>query len=463
MVTFGMNLAYRTSAFWAFLAVILTTPSEIVAQRAVPDTIRGLAFDSLAWQPLAGAMITAEPGGESAVSDSSGRFQIVSSQRVRRLVAFHERADELGFGELVAVRPDTGAVWARPIIAIPGIGTVWERLCAPARRPGGVNGGIVFGSVTAADGKTRVAGLGMVLQWESVTRSLTDTTKHLESITTRSDSLGNYVFCGVQDFGPAAIVASSSAWRSGNVLINGSSSSVRRRDLIVGPTEGDDAFAQVQARVVDQDGASVAGATVVIDGFVAEITSGPNGRFTLPKVPTGSRMLTARKVGYINNSVILDLTNKGIANLDIPIERATVLETVETRGARVLNRDATELEERKATLGQRFLDSTYFDRFGATRQALATAPGVHTMVGRAASDFVLLGRGDCLMTLWVNGVREPNDFDSMLSRMGKDAIAAVELYPSDRLAPARFQTPGSTCGVALIWTKPFINAPPPKR
>lgn len=458
-----MILPKRLSFFSGLFALVVSSPSVLSGQSAVADTIRGLAFDSLAWQPLAGAMITAEPGGESAVSDAEGRFEIISSQIVQRLVGFHDRADELGFGNLMATRPEGAARWERPIIAIPGIASVWERLCAPARRPGGVNGGVVFGSVIASDGKTRVGGVGLELQWESVLSSVAGSSRKLESVTTRSDSLGNYVFCGVQDFGPAAIVATSSTWKSGNVLLNGSSSSVRRRDLIVGPTEGEGAFAVVGGRIVDQDGEIVRDANVTIDGFAGEIASGPNGRFTLQKVPTGSRMLSVRRVGYLNASVQLDLTSKGVTNLVIPMEKTTLLETIETRRERVLNRDATELEERKATLGQRFMDSTYFNRFSSTQQAFATAPGVHTAVGRAPSDFLLLGRGDCLMTVWVNGVKEPNDFDSMLTRMGKDAIAAVELYPSDRLAPVRFQTPGNTCGVAVVWTKMHINAPPPKR
>ncbi len=114
---------------------------------------------------------------------------------------------------------------------------MWQTLCEPARRRSNGNGGIVFGSTTPASGRTRVEGLGLVLQWESV-RGIGDTTKRLETITTRRDSLGNYVFCGVRDFGPAAAAASSSEWRSDNVLVPADPSSLRRVDLVVGPREG---------------------------------------------------------------------------------------------------------------------------------------------------------------------------------------------------------------------------------
>lgn len=451
-------LPFRSSVVLAVATAAAAgiTPLSLRAQAAV-DTIRGLAYDSLSWQPLRGALIVAEPGGQTAVSDSLGRFFFYSPTRITRLAAFHEQADRLGLGDLVAVRPDTTVPWARPMVATPSIGTVWNRLCAPARRPTNVNGGIVFGTVTAADGSTRVGGLGLVLQWESV-RGLADTTRRLESITTRSDSLGTYVFCGVQDFGPAAVVASSSQWRSDNVLVPADPSSLRRVDLIVGPVAGPGAFATVQGRVVDEKGVVVPAATVSIGGFAAEILSGPNGRFTLTNVPTGSRMVSARRLGHLSNARQLDLTAQGVTDLVIAIEKTTTLERVVTRDARPLSRDARELDERKLANKGRFLDSTYLRGYLETRQALDVAPGLRTQVGRAPGDFVLRGRGDCLATLWVNGVREPNTFDSMLARMPKDEIAAMEIYPSENLAPSRFQSPGNQCAVVLVWTKQHINA-----
>ena len=108
------------------VAGLMAAPSvgaQVAPVSPRPDTIRGLAYDSLAFRPMAGALITAEPGGESAASDSLGRFTIYSRMRVMRLVAFHERADRLGLGELTVSRPSGDGPWERPIVATPGMNT----------------------------------------------------------------------------------------------------------------------------------------------------------------------------------------------------------------------------------------------------------------------------------------------------------------------------------------------------
>ncbi|WP_411280787.1 carboxypeptidase-like regulatory domain-containing protein [Gemmatimonas sp.] len=458
MIRGGFWQSVTVSSF--VLAGLWVGPSvsaQIAPGSQRPDTIRGLAYDSLAFRPMAGALITAEPGGESAASDSLGRFTIYSAQRVMRLVAFHERADRLGLGELIATRPAGDGAWERPIVATPGMNTAWTRLCLGQRRPANGMGGILFGSTMAADATTRVAGVGLVLQWQAV-KSLLDTTPTFETMTVRSDSLGSYIFCGVQEFGPAALVASSSQFRTDNVLVGADAASLRRVDLLLGATAGPASTATVQGRVVDENGASVPAATVTFGGFKTEILSGPNGRFTISDVPTGSRMVSARKIGYVTVAKQLDVLERGVTGLEVLVEKGTLVEQVTIRSTRIKSRDATELDERKVSGLGRFVDSTHFAKYDRTRQALDLLPGIRTQVGRAPGDFVIRGRGDCMASLWVNAVREPNTPDNLIARLPKDEIAAVEIFNNEMQAPARFQTAGNQCAVVVLWTKQHISA-----
>jgi len=441
----------------AGLVIAPSAGAQISPLSQRPDTIRGLAYDSLAFRPLAGALITAEPGGESAASDSLGRFMIYSAQRVMRLVAFHERADRLGLGELSATRPEGDGKWERPIVATPGMNTAWARLCVGQRRPSNGLGGILFGSTTAADGTTRVAGVGLVLQWQAM-KSLLDSTPKFETMTVRSDSLGGYIFCGVQEFGPAALVSSSSQYRTDNVLVDADAASLRRVDLMLGATAGPTSTATVQGRVVDENGASVPAAMVVFGGSKTEIMSGPNGRFTINEVPTGSRMVSARKIGYVTVAKQLDVLERGVTGLEVLVEKGTLVEQVNVRATRIKSRDATELDERRVSGLGRFVDSTHFAKYAEVRQALDLLPGIRTQVGRVPGDFVIRGRSNCMASLWVNAVREPNTADNLLARLPKSEIAALEIFNNEMQAPARFQTAGNQCAVIVVWTKQHINA-----
>ena len=186
--------------------------------------------------------------------------------------------------------------------------------------------------------------------------------------------------------------------------------------------------------------------------------SGPNGRFTLNNVPTGSRMVSARKIGYVTVTKQLDVLEKGVTGLEVLLEKGTLVEQVNIRSTRIKSRDATELDERKVSGLGRFVDSTHFAKYDRTRQALDLLPGIRTQVGRSPGDFVIRGRGDCMASLWVNGVREPNIPDNMIARLPKDEIAAVEIFNNEMQAPARFQTAGNQCAVVVLWTKQHINA-----
>ncbi|WP_373060832.1 carboxypeptidase-like regulatory domain-containing protein [Gemmatimonas sp.] len=446
-----------SSCVMAGLVVVPSIGAQISPLSQRPDTIRGLAYDSLAFRPMGGALITAEPGGETAASDSLGRFTIYSAQRVMRLVAFHERADRLGLGELIATRPAGDGPWERPIVATPGMNTAWARLCTGQRRPSNGMGGILFGSTTAADGTTRVAGVGLVLQWQAV-KSILDTTPKFETMTVRSDSLGSFIFCGVQEFGPAALVASSSQYRTDNVLVEADAASLRRVDLILGATTGPTSAATVQGRVVDENGASVPAAMVMFGGFKTEIMSGPNGRFTINNVPTGSRMVSARKIGFVTGAKQLDVLESGVTGLEVLVEKGTLVEQVNVRATRIKSRDATELDERKGSGLGRFVDSTHFVKYAEVRQALDLLPGIRTQVGRVPGDFVIRGRSNCMASLWVNAVREPNTPDNLIARLPKSEIAALEIFNNEMQAPARFQTAGNQCAVVVVWTKQHINA-----
>ena len=146
----------------------------------------------------------------------------------------HADLDRIGLGELTATLPPAAVEGSarRVTLATPSIRTVWQRLCGGALPTNG-QGGILFGFIRQTDGRTRQGGATIEVQWESIL-NLTDTLPHYESRMARSDSLGEFVVCGVQEFGQAGVVASAGTWRSGNVLLMAEERPIRRVDLDLG-------------------------------------------------------------------------------------------------------------------------------------------------------------------------------------------------------------------------------------
>jgi hypothetical protein len=81
---------------------------DTVRARVAADTARGVVFDSLASEPLVGALVVAMPSGATTVTDSAGRFELLSDTMATSFTVYHEVLDRVGLGALVADRPPIG-------------------------------------------------------------------------------------------------------------------------------------------------------------------------------------------------------------------------------------------------------------------------------------------------------------------------------------------------------------------
>ena len=91
---------------------------------ATLDTVRGVVFDSLQQKPLAGATVIAEPGFMSVVTDEQGRFAIGGSDRVRRLVVYHDLFDLTGIGSLSTNVDSSSNTRGPVVISTPSLATI---------------------------------------------------------------------------------------------------------------------------------------------------------------------------------------------------------------------------------------------------------------------------------------------------------------------------------------------------
>ena len=442
--------------------VALLAPGDAVAQstsvgvRTTPvDTVQGVVFDSLSGMPVGGAFVSADGGEVSATTDSAGRFLLLSASRIARIVVYHELLDRVGLGALRAERGDVSGRWA-PRLATPSIESVWARFCS-GRRPRNGLGGIVFGRTMAADGSTRLGGAQVELQWET-TELRADTMPRYKTRVVRSDSAGDYVVCGVQEFGPAGVIAVAPTVRSAALLLPGDVVPIRRANLMLGTTDIA-SRTSVQGTVQDAEGQPVSDAMITIDGVESSARSGADGRFRVAGVPTGTRMLSVRKVGILPYLAPIDVLTRGVAAYTVMVERGVTIEGVRITARRSVSRDRREFEERaRAGIGK-VMDSTTIMQFPRLQSALRQYPALQVATANNGIDFTLLGRFGsggvrCRAYIYVDGVVESSAY---LAVLPPENIAAMELFNSDALAPVRFRPLGNSCAVLLVWTKNFLR------
>lgn len=442
---------------WAALGVGVPTDMPRAARTLLAaDTVRGLVYDSLLAEPLPGALVTAIPGGETTVSDSAGRFVLVSAQPVKAVQAIHTELDQIGLGEVhaVRVRDDNprSDVTGDLVLATPSRQTVWRQLCG--RIPiSGAMGGIVYGTVRDGDGRTLLSGAAVDLQWESL-QLRADTAPRYEARTTRSDTLGQFVFCGVQEFGQAGITAHADARQSGNVLLYAEVRPVRRVDLILGAANAPAVL--VQGTIQDVRGKPVRDASVEIDGVEQVARTDTAGAFTLTGVPVGSRMIAVRKVGLLPTLQVVDVL-ASMSPLSLLMESGVSIDGVTVTARRTVNRTRRDLLERQRAGVATFLDSTRVMQFPRTQSVLHMLPSLSVHADSNGFDFTVAGRLNCGASLYIDGVKVNSQ---ELAALPMEDIAVIETYGTDTFAPPQFRSfTKMPCAVVLVWTKPRLQRP----
>ncbi len=437
-----------------------STP-RTVALRAAPDTVRGVVFDSVSNVPLVEAFVLAEPGGANVSTDSLGRFTVVADGRITKVTVYHEALDEIGFGALVAERPADATRWDGFTVAIPSMETIWDAVCGEPR-PAGENGGVLIGSTRLPDDRTRVGGAGIRVQWEAIlprTRLL-----QLEERDAVTDSTGSFAICGVPNVGELAMIALSTEYASSALRVSLTDRPLRRVDVVMAPADGPiDRWPTLTGRVIAPDLQPIAGAVVNIDGVDSAAVTDSAGRFTMPQVPPGSRMLSAEAGGYVSGMQQVDVLFASTPDVVVPLERGLSIAGLEgfaVTERRVLRRDREEFELRRREGLATFVDTVQIREAGSLRAALEMVPGLEITTPSGETDaakFAVSGRGrslgvtSCQATILLDGF--PATLEELHS-VAVDQLAAVEIYRSVAYAPDRYAAfAESECVMLLFWTQ----------
>ncbi len=424
-------------------------------------TIQGVVYDSLLGGPLPGAYVSLLDGSRGALADQRGRFTLDSVRAGRRVLTFsHADLDSIGLTSLAATVTVSAGRATVVQLAVPSHETFRLRVCESDGA--GRDSGVVFGNVTDARSRSRLAGARVVVSWPAVSRERSgDIVLRRPYSQARTDSLGSYYVCGA----PAEYVVTAQAdagrFSSGTIEVLIGPRGIARQDLSVSrDSAGADSVgnpvlvqeAAVAGTVSDERG-PVVGAYVTMDDVVAVAPTARDGSFLLQNLPAGSRMLMVRHVGYFAWRTPVSLRNEETLRLTVPLRAATVLDTLRVVASPHLAAELDDMQRRiEAGFGY-FLSSAEILQHTNVRSLFEGLPSVSTQ-GHSVNDFVIQMRGlagNCLPSIFLDGMM--SDVAAIVTLQPRN-LAAVEVYPRMNPGLYKYMMPGNQeCGIVLFWTK----------
>jgi hypothetical protein len=450
------------------------------AAPAAPTTgyLQGQAVDSLHLEPLVGALISLEGTARMGISDSLGRFFVDSiPPGSYRVLVDHPILDTLGISLVTPPMTIVAGELTRAVIPVPTAEYLANLFCPAARRALGP--GALVGRVREPDSDSAAVGARVSLVWydpdpPGLPANLRVSKKppRVREATVGAD--GTYRLCGLPDKYEAKLQAQrkdGGATAEVPVVQDGGllalrSMSVAALPAVANATDTSGApirqprgSARVFGRVVNKNGAPVAGARVGLMGTSAATLTRANGDFVLDSLPAGTQALVVRQIGYRPTEVPIDLSSRTPARVNVQlgafVPELSPVEVVSRRDEGL--QKVGYLDRKRTSAGGYFLGPEQIERRNAMRfsDILRTTPGIRVQEqnGQAMITSTRSSSGNGCVTMYVDGAQwqqlEPGDLDSFVQ---PGEVAAIEVY-SGSSTPAQFVTPGQNCAAVVVWTK----------
>ena len=450
-----------------FAAVAATTALSVSAQppgargsailQRGGHSVAGIVFDSLHGRPLAAAEVILDGTRFRTVTDSSGRFRFDSvGLGSYRIALFHPLLDTLSMSvatRAVSIPLDSGMTVS---LAIPSPPTLVRLLCKgrAAEQPGS----ILAGRVLDPDTEQPVSGASVFLSWTDYTidksMAIVRTPRKAQAVT---DADGSYRMCGLPATLDALLVASRGAIATPQVQIEIRTAlvAIRSLTLSVDTALRRERNAALTGTIRTASGEPLAGARVTVPGTGAATVSSAEGRFAISGLPSGTRNVVVRQVGFVPLTVAVDFTTRRASQLSVALEKQVQMMNpvlVKARRDRALASVGFS-DRKKGTLGS-FVTRSDFEKRQPRllSDILRTMRGVRVDVedGRPVLRNRRDGRGCVLLV--IDGMRwesfTPGDTDDAVSA---DDIAAIEVY-SGSTVPPEFEGLNRGCLTVVIWT-----------
>ncbi|MFN8580457.1 MAG: carboxypeptidase regulatory-like domain-containing protein [Gemmatimonadaceae bacterium] len=453
------------------------------------QTLTGTVRDS-AGRPLRGARIELLGTVLSATSDSLGAFELPDVIPGRYLAQMSVQRTSMSAGFLAQ---DTLLVAARGSVTWSPTASVPASLAVAC--PGVRKGKKTAALFVMRDARTRqpLRDRALQLQWSSFEGpDLSQLRRRDQKIERTSDWRGMVALCDVpgtrlevQLRQPDAATWSDPVRLDGefnlvDVLLAGAATSIdapRATSLGAAPAVIETRGALV-GRVVADDSARtpLSDAEVMVEGSTQPVRTGQAGGFRFDDLPTGSVLLSVRRLGYVPVRRVVSVGADGAQEVRVTLSRiATLLPEVTVSAEAGLARIGMRDFARRRTAGFGiYVDSAGIDRMHAhsLSSVVVTAGSGLRLVranikGFTGGGYVLAsmryanlsGQQACFSQVFLNGVRvypQPaakDDEPFVLDQIPVDQVVGVEVYRGAAETPIELTGPTAACGTVVIWTK----------
>ena len=436
----------------------LEGPVRALAQQG---RIAGLVTDTLNRRRLAGARVQIEGIDRIFQTDSGGRFIADSIPPGRYQVSFrHPVLDTLAIRASSVVVTVTAGATARAALGVPS-GRSFMRLCPAATD--GKSRSAIFGMVRSAVTDEPLPGVEVRLSWDDLV--VDQTLGVRRQVTVRnatSDSTGRYLACDLPTDVEVKVQASPPGYRVaiGEVTVRSEEAIPLHLSI---PPEGVATDAVLTGTVLDSERKPLADADVwVVTGDQGEsgvARTDASGNFRLPNLRPGTGMVGVRRVGSqpARRTIALAAGRATPVQFVLPRQIVTLPEvTVEAKAGRA---EQAGFFERQAQGFGKYYDPKELERLAAVsvgdvfrqlpairldRGSMGSTALMNTGLGRSATG------GTCAMALLVDGMQTPAD---AIFAMAKEEIDGLEIYDRPERVPVQYQSPITSCGAVLVWTK----------
>jgi hypothetical protein len=461
----------RWSRIGGFVAALLAGLAAPLAAQSVA----GALVDSIHGGALAGATVTVVGTSLRTSSAADGTFRFDSiPPGTWTLAVTHPLLDTLGAG---ITSRSIAVVEGRVLViglATPSSSSVRRAVCPRADTV--LAPGLIVGRLRDADTDAPAAAAQVSLVYPELQVSATAGFHRISRVrraTVAGD--GTYAICGLPATFRGTLQATRGADATAEVALTLKDGFLLLRSMTIGsasiargaePARPADAAARegglaaISGRVVNAAGEPVAGAEAQVTGAASASATTERGEFSLRSLPSGTRELVVRKVGYESAILPVELTRREPRQVVVTLAAlAPTLPTVEVRASMQDGLRRAGFFDRKAMGMGYYVSPDMIDsiRPRALSDLLNAAPGIQvtttdwgTVVQSTRS---VAAQKDGCVNLFVDRAPwtsiHPGDLDTAFPVAD---IVAVEVYGGISV-PSEFTVIGKSCATIVVWTR----------